>query len=124
MDKQTAERMSAFIIGLGVILAAATYLVSGPVAGRSAAIGAGLAVVNWYLLRFLVIRITRGSARAKAGMTALVMLKMGALMGLISLMVAAGWVQPIAFIVGMSALVGGLLFGSFLYIARSSGSER
>ena len=124
MDKQTAERMSVFIVGLGVILSAGTYAFSGPVAGRSATIGAGLAVVNWYLLRFLVVRITRSSSRAKAGLSALVMLKMGALMGLISLMVAAGWVQPIAFIVGMSALVGGLLFGSFLYIARSSGSER
>lgn len=124
MDKQTAERMSVFIVGLGIILSVGTYTFVGAAAGRSAAIGAGLAVVNWYLLRFLVVRITRGTQRAKAAMTALVMLKMAALMGLISMMVAAGWVQPIAFIIGMSALVGGLLFGSFLYIARMPGSER
>lgn len=116
--------MSIFIVGLGIALTVGTYAFVGTEAGRSTAIGAVLALVNWFLLRFLVNRIMGGSPKAKAGLTFLVLAKMGGLMGLIAFMIAAGWVQPIAFVVGMSSLAGGLLFGSFLYIARQPGSER
>lgn len=123
MDKRTAESMSVFIVGLGLALTVGAYGYAGGVAGRSAGIGAVIACVNWFLLRFLVGRVISGSVKVKAGLVFAVLLKMGALMGLIALLIAAGWVEPIAFVVGLSALVGGLLFGSFLYIARMPGSE-
>lgn len=124
MDKQTAERMQVMVIGLGVVITLGVYGVSGMEAGRSAAVGALLASVNWFLLRFLVGRIASSSMRSKPLLTFLVLLKMGALMGLTALVIASGWVQPIAFVVGLSSLVAGLLLGSFLYIARLAGSER
>lgn len=124
MDKQIAERMSVFILGLGAVFSLSVLAFSGPIAGRSTLAGVCVALGNWYLLRYLVGRVIAGSMRAKALLVFLVIFKMAALMGLAAVMVAAGWVQPIAFLVGLSSLAGGLLFGSFVYIARTTGSER
>jgi len=126
MDRRTAERMSVFVVGLGILLTGVVFAMAGASAGRSAAIGAGLAVVNWYLLRYLVGRVMSAGSGGKAGVVLLVFLKMGALMGLIALLLFMGVVEPIAFTVGLSALAGGLLFGSILHIAggTAAGSER
>ena len=115
--------MSVFVAGLGIVLSLAVMLVSGVEAAKSAAIGAALAVVNWYLLRYLVGRVVHAGPQGKAGLLLLVFLKMGALMGLIALLLFAGVVQPIAFTVGLSSLAGGLLFGSILHIAGGKSAE-
>ena len=124
MDKQIAERMSVFIVGLGAAFTLAVFSFSGPVAGRSTLVGACVALGNWYLLRYLVGRVVAGNMREKALLLFLVIFKMTALLGLSAVLVSAGWVLPIAFLVGLSSLAGGLLFGSFVYIARAAGSER
>ena len=124
MDKRTAERMSVFIVGLGAALALGMYALSGPVAGRSAAIGAALSAANWFLLCYLVGTVVRGSVRARPLLLGLVLFKMAALMGLTAVFVATGLVQPIPFMVGLSSLACGLLVGSFLYMARPAAGER
>lgn len=124
MDKRTAERMSILIVGLGVALALGVYAMSGPVAGRSASIGAALSAANWFLLWYLVGKVVRGSVRAKPLLVGLVLLKMAALMGLTALLLTSGLVLSIPFLVGLSSLAGGLLLGSFLHMARAAGGER
>jgi len=125
MDKRTAERMQVLVVGFGVASTLGVYGVSGLDACRSTAIGAVLALINWLLLRFLVGLVVSSSMRSKPLLAFMVLLKMGALMGLIAYCVASDWVQPIPFVVGLSSLVVGLLLGSVLYIARTAaGSER
>lgn len=118
MDKRTAERMSVFIVGFGAVLAVGMYVGSGAAAGRSAALGAALAAANWFALRYLVGKVVAGSARAKPFVVGFLLLKMGALFGLTGFLLVSALVLPIPFVVGLSSLPGGLLFGSFLYIAQ------
>lgn len=115
--------MSVFVVGLGIVLTGGVFAVAGPSAAKSAAIGAALSVINWYLLRYLVGRVVSAGPRGKAGVLLAVFLKMGALMGLIALLLFLGVVEPIAFTVGLSALAGGLLFGSILHIAGGTAAE-
>lgn len=126
MDRSTAQTMSYSVAGFGLAITALVFFSSGPAAGLSAAIGAGIAVANWYLLRWMVGKVVDGaSERSKAGVMFLAMFKMGALMALSAVLMLREVVTPIAFGLGLSALVCGILFHSFMYIAGGRvGSQR
>lgn len=126
MDRRTAQSMTLFVVGLGVALTAGAFVLASPMAARSVAVGATIAVVNWFLLRWMVGRAVDSSGgRGSVGVMLLPIVKMGLLMGLSAVLMLNGIVAPIAFGIGLSALVGGLLFGSFLYIAGGfAGSQR
>jgi hypothetical protein len=123
MTRSAAARLSWFIFGLGVAATAALYATRGPVAGRSAAAGAVVALGNWYLLRFIIGRVLDGRVRRKAAFSVLLFAKMGALIGVVFALLHSGFVQPIAFTIGVSSLALGTLLGSCVHIFTAQVAE-
>ena len=120
MIKSTADRLTLFVAAFGAMISLATLAASGPRAGWSAAVGAVLALLNLVVLRTLVFRVIQGDIHTKLPLLVLVFLKMGAFIALVFLAITRGWVEPIAFTVGLSSLVVGLITGA-LVVTRSGG---
>jgi hypothetical protein len=119
MSKTAIARLTWFILGLGLVVTAVVYAWLGRAAAQSAAVGAGVALCNWYLLRFIVARVVSGNVRSQAKFSLLLVAKMGALMGLVLVLIRGGLVQPVAFTAGLSSLVVGALLGCFVHILRA-----
>jgi hypothetical protein len=116
MNAKVVERLTWFILGLGVAVTAAAYALHGRMAGQSAAAGAGVALGNWFLLRFILARVISGSMRSKAAFSGLLVVKMGALMGIVFVLLHNRWVDALPFTLGVSSLVVGSLLGSFAHV--------
>lgn len=114
MNKASATRMTVFVAVLGLLTSVAALLLVGSQPALSVGVGAALALVNFLLLRSIVVRIVDGALHRKGPVIGLLFLKMGGLMGLVYLAIARGWVEPIAFTVGLSSLVVGLIASSFV----------
>lgn len=112
MSKASATRMTVFVAVLGLLTSLAALVLAGSHAGLSTAVGATLALANFMLLRTIVARIVDGDMHRKGSVVGLLFLKMGVLMGLVYLVIARHWVEPIAFTVGLSSLVVGLISSS------------
>jgi hypothetical protein len=123
MNAKVAERLTWYILGLGLAVTVGAYAVSGRTAGQSAAAGSAVAVGNWFLLRFILTRVVAGSMRSKAAFSGLLVVKMGALMGIVFVLLHNRWVEPLAFTAGVSSLVVGSLLGSFAYVLRAPAAE-
>jgi hypothetical protein len=90
-------------------------------AGFSAVVGALLALANLVALRTIVLNIVSGDIHMKLPLLALIFIKMGVLLVLVYWLIAHHWVAPVAFTVGLSSLVVGMITGSLL-LNRSSSS--
>ncbi|MBN1652667.1 MAG: ATP synthase subunit I [Deltaproteobacteria bacterium] len=126
MNRSAISTISVFIGGFGLLFALATAVVLGASSGLSAAVGALIAIVNFILFGWIVNRVVGGSVKKRAALMFLLIAKMGVLFGLIYYLVTRQWVEPVAFMVGFSALVVGVLTGSFSYLksgSRSAGRE-
>jgi hypothetical protein len=123
MNKLAADRMNVGVAATGVALSAIAFLVAGPAFGLGTAVGAIVALANWSVIQWIVGRVTGGTTRSQAGFMLLLVAKMGALMALVYVVLSRGWIQPIAFAVGMSALFGGLIAGSVLYLGGERTAE-
>jgi hypothetical protein len=123
MSRAAAERLTNFILGLGVAVAVAVYFARGQFAGVSAAVGVAIAVADWYLLRLIVARVVEGNIKRQAAFAFVLFIKLGALMALVFWLLHRQLVDPMAFTLGMSSLVGGVLIGSFLHILTASAVE-
>ena len=123
MNAKVASRLTWFIVGLGLAATGYAYALHGAAAGRSVAAGAGVAVGNWFLLRFILVRVVSGSMRSKAMFSGLVMVKMAALMGLVFVLLNTHWVQPLPFTIGVSSLIVGSLLGSFVHVMTTPTAE-
>jgi hypothetical protein len=115
--------MSAAVAAMGIVLTVIAFFISGETFAIGTAVGAAVAVANWMLIQWIVGRVTGGSTRSQAGFMLLLVAKMGALMALVYVVLSNEWVQPIAFALGISALFGGLLAGSVLYMATENADE-
>jgi hypothetical protein len=115
--------MIVFVAVLGLVTSLAALILAGSHAGLSAATGAALALANFMLLRTIVARIVDGDMRHKGSVAALLFLKMGVLMGLVYLVIAREWVEPIAFTVGLSSLVVGLISSSLFGLREGRQNE-
>ncbi len=117
------DRMTLLVALLAVALTATALLFMGAWSGLSAAVGGVIAVVNWYLYRWVVLRVTTGSVRKHAALMVLLAAKMVALATLVYFLITRHWVEPLGFLLGVSALVGGLLFGSARYLWGGQAAE-
>lgn len=126
MSRQLAARLTWFIAGFGVLAVVLMLVRSGVDAATSAAAGAAVALGNWFLLRLIVDRVIGGSVQKQAGLSFLLIAKMGGLIGLVFLLLRSGYVQVVPFTIGVSSLMAGAIFGSFLYVltAKPVESER
>src|SRR5262245_52822695 len=102
MSRSAVERVTWFILGLGAAVTIAAYGLAGREAAVSTAAGSAVAVANWSLLRFIVARVVSGTVKNQAAFGFVLVAKMGALMGLIFVLLHSGLVQSIPFVVGVS----------------------
>jgi hypothetical protein len=126
MNRLGADRIPIFIVASGALASAVTFGIAGGWVAFSAVAGVILALGNYYVYRWIANRVTSGSIRKQAALSLLMVVKVLVLFGLISILVIFRWVDPIGFMVGLSALVIGLLSGSVRYFlnGQSTQSER
>jgi hypothetical protein len=129
MTKTVADRLSYYVMALGLITVLAIYGALGLDAAKSCVVGVLVGLANWYLLRFIVGRLllTTGSPRSQLGAAALLFFKMALLMAGLFLLLRSGLVQLIPFTVGVSTLVVGVLVGGLiqsLMVPRTAENER
>jgi hypothetical protein len=122
MTKPAPDRLILFVAAFGTVISLASLSMAGGLAGMSTAVGSALALVNLLVLRTIVWRVVSGDIHAKLPLVALIFLKMGAFMALVFWLIAKHWVEPVAFTVGLSSLVVGLIAGS-LFRTREQRSE-
>jgi hypothetical protein len=86
--------------------------------GLAASVGAGLSLINWFALRYLVARMFDGGNKAALGM--LLMAKIGALIGVVFVLISRVRLDPIGLAFGLGVLFIGPAVAGLL--ANSSGS--
>ena len=94
------------------------YRVKSWISGLSSAVGAVIALANWFVFAWVVSRVTGGRTRNKLGLGMTLGVKMFALMVLVSVLIGRGLVEPIGFAVGLSAIVVGLCIGSLHHLSN------
>ena len=115
MNKTAADRMSYYVMALGLITVLAIYGAMGFSAAKSCAAGVLVGLANWYALRFIVGRLLSGRGpKSQLAASGLLFLKMGLLMAGLFLLLRSGLVQLIPFTVGVSTLVVGVLVGGLI----------
>ena len=127
MTKNAADRLTYYVIALGVIVVAAVWGAMGGAEARSAGIGVCVGLVNWYLLRFIVGRMLSGSQKSQLGAAAVLFFKMGLLIAGLFVLLRSGLVQLIPFTLGVSTLVVGVLAGGLIHslmAPRTAENER
>jgi hypothetical protein len=127
MNKTAADRLSYYVIALGLIVVLAVYGAMGAHAARSAGVGVCVGLANWYLLRFIVGRLLSGGQKSQLGAAGLLFVKMGLLIGGLFVLLRSGMVELIPFTLGVSTLVVGVLAGSLyqsLTSPRTAENER
>ena len=123
MPTEAAHRLSAYVITLAVIFTAIGAYVGGLQTAWSTGVGGAMAIANWYLLKWIVTREVEGTVTNRGGFLFLLFMKLGAFMFAVYALIAMHVVMPLPFTLGLSALVGGLLMGSFLYVIGSPSME-
>ncbi|MET0387858.1 MAG: ATP synthase subunit I [Polyangiales bacterium] len=118
MTKPPPDRLPLFVAAFGAAMSLAALGFGGQVAGWSTAVGSALALVNVLVLRTVVLRVVSGDIHKKLPLLLLIVFKMGAFMVLVYWLITKHWVEPVAFTVGLSSLVVGLLTGSLIHSAR------
>ena len=114
MNRIVADRMTYFVMALGVVAVGAVYALMGAEAALSTAVGVGVGLVNWLIQKFIVGRLLSGGQKSQLGAAALLFLKMGLLMGGLFVLLRSGFVQLIPFTVGISTLVVGVIAGGLI----------
>lgn len=128
MTKNPADRLSYFVIAIGLIAVLGVYGAMGASAARSTGVGVCVGLANWYLLRFIVGRLVAGAGqKSQMGAAMLLVIKMGLLLGGIFALLRSDLVEIIPFTVGVSTLVVGVLVGGLyqsLLAPRTAENER
>jgi hypothetical protein len=115
MNKIAADRMTYYVVGLGLIAVVAVYALMGGAAAGSTAIGVAVGLLNWFIQKFIVGRLLSGGGqKSQLAASALLFLKMGLLMAGLFVLLRSGLVQLIPFTVGISTLVVGVIAGGLI----------
>lgn len=116
MTRAAAQRLTWYILALGAIAIAAVHGLRGAGAAQSAAVGVAVGLANWFSLRFIVGRVVRGDVRTQTRYALLLVAKMAGVLGVVLALIFSGWVEPVAFTIGISTMALGALLGSFAHV--------
>jgi hypothetical protein len=123
MIKPARDRLTLSVAAFGAVISLGSFALGGSQAGLSTAAGSVLALLNLVVLRTIVLKVIEGDIHNKLPLLALIFIKMGVFMGLVYSAIAHHWVEPIAFTIGLSSLVVGLIAGSLAVPRPSVRSE-
>ncbi|MBN2343584.1 MAG: ATP synthase subunit I [Deltaproteobacteria bacterium] len=110
MGPKTLKKIDIFIVGYGVLLCAGAAVLFDLSVFYSVLAGAAIALLNWLATRWLGIRMIMTASKHK--MALLMGAKTIVTLSLIGVVFTYTSVRPIAFLLGLSALVVGVLSNS------------
>jgi hypothetical protein len=99
------------------VIALVSFAVWGGARGLGAAAGGSLAVANWFALRWIAMRITRGEATQRLQVGFLLIAKLGLLVALVFVLISRLQLDLLGVLLGLSTLfvapvISGLFQGS------------
>lgn len=122
-DRHTLQRITLYVVGASVLLAALAFVAGGVAMGFGAVVGGTLAVLNWLAMRWVGQRLLIANDKGRLVWGTLLALKMALLLAITWMILSTGLVDPIGFTVGLSGLVLGALAGAFHAAASSPASS-
>ncbi len=121
---RASARVNRPVVISAVVVVALAFALTGPTRGLAALLGAGVAVGNWFALRFLAARFVGASAASSTGFSLLLIGKIGLLMAIVYGLHARLGADPIGLALGLSVLfVGPLLAGVMAGSAASAAAS-
>ncbi len=106
----TIDRITLYVAGLGAMLTAGAFMVSASV-GVGALVGAAVSLADFLVIRWVAARMMAVGEKARAILSLVLVLKMSVLLGGCAAILFTGRVDPFGFMVGIGAMVLGVLFG-------------
>jgi hypothetical protein len=107
----TIDRITSYVAALGVLLTGVSFAWSVPV-GTGALAGATIAVADWLVTAFLGRRLLAAAEKARTVISLALVAKMGLVLAACAAVLVLTRVHPGGFLVGVSALFGGIVAGS------------
>ena len=120
LESHTLKRITHYVIGASAVLTAVAFFLGGAWMGLGAAVGGAVAVGNWLGMRWIGERLLRANDKGRMVWGSLLAFKMAAILGVVWMILATGWVDPMGFALGMSGFVLGILGGAFHLAASGS----
>ncbi len=111
MNQRGLARIDRYIAAWGVIATIAVLPLGGISASISTAVGGGIALLNWMVFRYLVVRLVASSS--KSGFGVFLGMKTVVLLAFVTLLCLTTPVEPVNVIIGFSALLLGIVTYSF-----------
>lgn len=111
--RRTLRRITAYVVGSSVVLAAAAFLFGGITMGLGAIGGAALGIANWLAMRWVGGKLVVANDRGRLVWGGLLGFKMLVMLLVAWGVLATGVVDPAGFTIGLSGLVLGILAGGF-----------
>lgn len=111
--KNNLERSTLWVILASAVLVAVAFFVGGVELGLGALLGAAVGVANFLAVRWVGKKILTANDQGKLIYGTLLVVKMGAILGVVWLLLAFTGASPIGFAIGFSGLVVGLLVSAF-----------
>ncbi len=111
MNAHVLDRITLFVTAAAAPMVILAFVLGGVPMATGALVGAAIAIGNWMSLRWLMRRIAIASDRGKAGLMLVLVAKMTAV--LVVTFVAVRYVDATGVLLGLGALVIGVVAGSF-----------
>ena len=113
MNNPIVTRINRSFAAIALLMVGVAVLSGGGAErGVAALVGAGLAMLNWQVLRWVLGRFMRATERQKAGLMLLVVAKMALLMGLVVVLMIRFELEALGFLLGLSVLFLGPVVGA------------
>jgi hypothetical protein len=106
----TIDRITSYVAGLGALLTAGAFMVSTS-AGIGALAGAAVSIADFLIIRFVAARMMVAGEKARAILSLVLVGKMTLLLGVCAAILFYGRVNAFGFMVGIGAMVLGVLLG-------------
>ena len=113
MSQPILDRITAQVAVIGGMLALIAFAIGGATMGLGALVGAGVALLNFIGLRWLLAPLAGHATQlSQGGAMGLLVLKLAATSALCWVLLGVLHLDPIGFAIGLSALVLGVTLGS------------
>ena len=111
---ETTQRMTRPLLLIAAIVVVLAFSIWGATRGLAALLGATLSVGNWFALRFLASRLSARTGGNSAGLSLLLIVKIGLLMAIVFVLIQRLAVDPIGLAFGLSVLFVGPVLAALL----------
>ena len=104
------DRITTYVAALGVVLCVVAFAISIDL-GIGALVGAAVSIANWLIIRFVGARLVASGARGRTVLSLVLVSKMTLVLGACAAILWTGRVDPGGFMIGIGAMVLGVVFG-------------